>query len=158
MQKPDQKNKILLTVAGEDCSAELGQQIAAEAAAVDAHQLREHLAGELVLTTLAEEKSEEDFLTHQLELFGTRTQLDMNKCSLPDSSGGIARRMLGKLRGLVWKLLRFAFDWITFHQNAVNEQQILTLSHEVRLRRRENAELRRRIEALEKKMGEDAHG
>jgi hypothetical protein len=149
MQADSKNNKLFLTVAGLDCAASLGTEVETEAAGLSAPQLQERLNGELILTALADLNSEEAFLSHQLEYFGTRTQIDLNHCPMPNSDGAFSQRMIGRMRGFAWRLLRFAFDWTAFHQNVINEQQMLTLSHEVRLRRRENAELLRRIKALE---------
>jgi len=149
----DEKNNsddIVLLVAGEERSGGLGQSIRDEAARLGNPALSERLSGELLISELSEIANEEEYLTRQLELLGTRTQLDLNQCELPDSSsGGLPKKLIGKLRGFIWRLIRFAPEWMVYKQNTVNEQLAISMAHEVRLRRRENEELRRRIESLE---------
>ena len=148
-----EEKDMLLMVAGQDRVQDLGRSISAEAQAMDNSALRHQISMEAAVLGLGQVDNESDYLTHQLEAFGMRTQLDLNKCPLPEnSSGGLFRRIVGAVRNFVWRLVRFAFEWTIFHQNVINEQQAITLAHEVRLRRRENDELRKRIELLESKL------
>ncbi len=145
--------KMVLMVAGQDRSGDLGQDIGAEANALDNAGLRERISGESRILDLRSAENENEFVDSQLKIFGVRTQLDLGECELPEkSSAGVVGRIIGAVRGFVWRLLKFAFGWIVFHQNVINEQQAITLAHEVRLRKRENRELLERIELLESRI------
>jgi hypothetical protein len=144
---------MVLTVAGKNRSRDIGRDIAAEAAAFDNAEFRVKTADAAAILELGKVSSEEDYLTLQLEILGQRNQIDLNECTLPEGSNeSLPKRIIGKLRGVLWRLIRFGFEWTLFHQNAITEQQAITLAHEVRLRRRENDELRKRISVLEQRL------
>lgn len=143
---------VVVTVAGKDRSAGLGRSIISEAESLDDPVLQKCLADSAVILELNREKQEDDFAKKYMEVFHPRTQLDLGKCKLPDSSNaGIAQRPIAAVRKIVWRLLRFVFEWVIFKQNVVNEQQVIALEHEIILRKRENEGLRKRIEKLELK-------
>ncbi len=150
--KEQMRDEIFLTVAGRDRSGDLGRDICAAAKALDDPGLQKSFDDGAVITALGSAENENDFIERHLEVFGQRTQLDFGKCRLPATSG-IAGRIIGVVRKFVWRLLRFAFEWMVFRQNVVNEQQAIALEHEVSLRKRENEELLKRVEYLESKIG-----
>jgi len=144
---------MVLMVAGRDRSGDLGQDVEAEANALDNAGVRERILNESRILELRSAENEGDFVDRQLKIFGVRTQLDLGECGMPENSSvGVVGRIIGAVRVFVWRLLRFAFEWIIFHQNVINEQQAITLAHEVRLRKRENKELLKRIELLESRI------
>ena len=145
--------EFLLQVAGKDCSGGWGAEIRAAAVSLRNPALEKMLSDATSLLSLREAGSEEDLLSTQLQVCGARSQVDVADCRLPQTEGrGAAARLLRLPRAFVWRLLKFAFGWLAFKQNAVNEQLVAMLAEEVRLRRRENAELRRRIDELEERM------
>ncbi len=142
--------KMVLTVAGKDRSDDLGRDINAAAKALNNPILQKSIDDGAAVLALGEADTEDDFIDDYLKVFGARTQVDLSRCSLPDgASSGVGGRVVGLVRKFVWRLLRFAFEWNVFHQNVVNEQQAIALAHEVRLRKRENDDLRKRIDELE---------
>jgi len=149
--KEQSSDSMVLMVAGRDRSGDLRRDVCAEEMALVDPALRERMADGGRVLALRESVTENDFIDCQLEVLGVRTQLDLGECELPESSS-VVGRVVGAVRGFVWKLLRFAFEWMLFHQNVINEQQAITLAHEVRLRKRENEDLRKRLDALESKL------
>ncbi len=146
------KQTLWIKVAGKERSHDLGDEISVAAANLQNPDLEGLLADERPIRELLAISDEETFLTRYLEVSGARNQIDLNRCKLPSTSGGITKRTLALVRQLVWRLNKFAFEWLLFHLNVINEQQSISLAHEVRLRRKENAELQARIEALEKRV------
>ncbi len=56
------------------------------------------------------------------------------------------------MKRCLWKLLRYQHDRIVFRQNLINGLFTQALESELLLRRRETAELRARLAALEKQI------
>jgi len=143
-------NKKIM-VAGRE-RGDLPEQIEAAAAAMRNPQLEKMLIDEQPILAVRDAADEEAHLSRQLQIFGARSQTDIADIQLPQPAGGAALRLINIPRAFVWRLLKFAFERFALKQNIINEQQIITLEKEVRLRRRESAELQRRIEVLEKRL------
>ncbi len=141
-----------LTVAGVDRRADLGQEIAAQAAALPGKWVGERLRGESPILDLGEATSEQEFLDRHLKIFGTRTHLGFDDFSFPPGRSFVGR-VVGLFRRLGWRIMRPPHEWVAFQQTAVNIQLYQALELEVRLRKRENAELRERLHALEAAAG-----
>ncbi len=139
---------MLVTVAGQDCTQSLGAEIAAAARNLNAPGIRDRIAGESAILELGTTANESEFLDRHLTLFGNRTQVALADFNLPNSGKGLGR-IAGLIRGVLWRLMRHPHDWTVFHQNTINLQAVRTLELEVRLRRREASELRKRLTALE---------
>jgi hypothetical protein len=150
--KKHSSGKLILTVAGLDRCGDLGRDICANAKALDDPILQKSIDDSDVVLELGKSANENIFMDSYLKCFVDRTQVDLSKCNLPNGAySGVLGRAIGIVRNFVWRLLRFSFEWNVFHQNVVNEQQAIALAHEVRLRKRENDDLRKRINELESK-------
>jgi len=141
-------NEMVLTVAGQDCTAGLGAEIASAAQAIDTPAMRNRISGESEILDLGHLANESDFLDRHLALAGNRTQVSLTTFKLPAAGNGL-RRIAGAIRTVLWRLMRHPHDWTVFHQNAINLQAVRALELEVRLRRREAEQLRERLSALE---------
>lgn len=120
-----------------------------ESRALRDDDLAERIAGESVILDLREAHDESDFMARLLKRFGNRTQIGFERMRRPPAHG-LKGKALEAVRRVLWSLMRGPHDWAAFQQNAVNEQTIRALALEVRLRRREGAALRARLEALER--------
>lgn len=69
---------------------------------------------------------------------------------------GAAGRLMSRLKGVVWKLLRYQHERTAIQQNAVNLQLVLALEAVLAEQRRELAALRERVAALEARTGPGA--
>jgi hypothetical protein len=141
-------NEMVLTVAGQDCTAGLGAEIASAAQAIDNPAMRNRISGESEILALGHLANESDFLDRHLALSGNRTQISLATFKLPEAGTGL-RRIAGAIRTVLWRLMRHPHDWTVFHQNTINLQTLSALELEVRLRRREAEQLRERLSALE---------
>ena len=140
-----------LKIGGNERTNDLARQFAAEAAGLRLPGFERRLSDELSILDLKNAEDEAAFLDKLVEIYGERTQIDLAKCRLPSGSGGAVSKLVGALRSFIWRLLKFAFGWLVFNQNVINEQQVVALAHEVRLRQKENADLRSRIEEIERR-------
>jgi hypothetical protein len=140
-----------LKIGGKERTDDLARRFAAEAAGMNLPGFERLLSDELSILDLRDAEDEAAFLDKLVEIYGERTQIDLEKCRLPSGSGGAVSKLVGALRSFAWRLLKFAFGWLVFNPNVINDQQVTALAHEVRLRQKENAELRSRIEELERR-------
>ena len=141
-------NEMVLTVAGQDCTAGLGAEITSAAHSIDNSEMRDQISGESEILELGHLANESEFLERHLALAGNRTQVSLATFKLPEAGTGL-RRIAGAIRTVLWRLMRHPHDWTLFHQNTINLQAMRALELEVRLRRREAEQLRVRLAALE---------
>jgi len=143
----------VLTVAGVDRSADLGGAIADAAERLPRRAwMARRVADESAILTLGNVTRETEFLQRHLDIFCVRNHLGFGDLAFHPGRrwfGGI----VNALRRLGWRVLRQPHDWLAFQQNALNTQLLTALRHEVRLRQKENADLRERIAALEASAG-----
>lgn len=138
-----------VTVAGVDCSGDLGVAIKQAAAMLTDADLEARISGESVILELCDAADESAYLARLLRIFGGRTQLSFSRMRRP-AGGEWKARILEPVRRVLWSLMRYPHDWVAFQQSAINEQAMKTLALEVQLRVTEAAALRARVEALEK--------
>ena len=146
-------NEMVLTVAGKDCTAGLGAEIASAARGIDHTWMRDRISGESEILDLGHLANESDFLDRHIALFGHRTQVTFTNFKQPAAGNGLGR-IAGAIRNVLWRLMLHPHDWTVFHQNAINLQAVRALELEVRLRRREAEQLRERLSALESRCKE----
>jgi hypothetical protein len=139
----------VLQIGGQDRTADLGHALRGAAEAMCDADLAERIRQEAVVLALGRDASGELFLDRHAELLRSRSAVDASKLTIPETPGP-AGRPVSMLRRVLWKLLRHQQDWITFRQNTINAQLLYALEFEKQARRHEAAELRRRLDALER--------
>jgi hypothetical protein len=147
-ERKDGSGSSRVLVGGQALQATELTELQQAAATLSDADLAERIAGETEILDLCTAPDESAYLERLLQIYGTRTQLDFSRMPVP-SSKGIKGKLLAPLRRLLWGLMRYPHDWTAFQQNAVNEQAIKALSLAVKEQRRENALLRKRVDALE---------
>jgi len=141
-----------IRIDGEERAA-LGAEIAERA-----RRLRESGGGPRFLAPqhsallLREAVSEEEYDRRYARLLQMRCGVDPGDFKVPHRKGA-AGMLAGWVRVLLWKLLRHQHERMAFQQNIINELLAAAVEFERRRRRRETADLRRRIEQLEKTIG-----
>ena len=134
-----------LQVAGKDRSDDLGREIAGAAARPD-HGLARHIAYEMDVLGLRTAPCEEEYLDRHVKILRARNQVD------PSSfAGSVSCGIMDRIRRFLWKLLRYQHDWMSFRQNSINVQLSYELEFEKEDRKKQVAELERRIHELEKR-------
>ncbi len=140
-----------LTVAGLDRSADLGQALrnrAAALAALPPARQPARIPDDLSALDLARAASEDDYLERYLRLARHRDAVGAFDFRIPRKPG-LAGRCLARLRAFLWKLLRYQHDRMAFRQHLVNNQLTTALRLEIEARRKDTADLQRRLAALE---------
>ena len=142
-----------LSVAGQDQSASLGNEIAAEAArlaqvpggigALDpAHSARQ----------LAAATSEADYLQHYLKLLRMRQGVRTSDFYIPRRAGWVGH-FVACIKARLWRLLRYQHYRLTLQQNLINELAAHAVEFQQEAWQQEVADLKRRVAALEQKNG-----
>ena len=141
-----------LTVAGKDRGSDLGQEIAAAAAQLQASGTICALSPEHSALVLKASTDRADYLRRYVALLrlrhGVRTA-DYYVARRPGWTG----QMAAAVKTLLWKLLRYQHDRIAFQQNAVNELAIDALEFQRDELERDLADVKRRLAALERERG-----
>ena len=137
-----------LTVAGKDRSGDLGQQMAAEAARLQATGTVGALSPEHSALVLKAAADRPDYLRRYLELLRLRHGIRTADYYIPRGPG-LRGKVALALKTVLWKLLRYQHDRLAFQQNAVNELAIDALEFQRDETERELADLKRRMAALE---------
>jgi len=141
-----------LNVAGQDRTQTLGPALRQQAeimARGDDHHQPARIAADISALALARAKSDADYLAHLIRLIRHRDAVDTLAFDIPRKPG-LAGRCMQRLKALLWKLLRYQHDRITFRQNLINTQLTSALEFEVAQRQKEMADLKRRVAKLEK--------
>ena len=141
-----------LTVAGEDRSGDLGRQVAAEAARLQATGTVGALSPEHSARMLKAAADRPDYLRRYLELLRLRHGIRTADYYIPRGPGLRGKAALA-LKTVLWKLLRYQHDRMAFQQNAVNELAIDALEFQREELERDLADLKRRMAALERERG-----
>ena len=136
-----------LSVAGKDRTADLGPEIAAEAARLKASASIGTLAPEHTALRLKRSKDLDDYVYHFIELLRMRHGVRTADYYIPRGPG-LRGKVAVAVKTFLWKLLRYQHDRMSFQQNLVNELAIDALEFQPRLGR-ELAELDRRVARLE---------
>ena len=144
----EKKTKMKIIVNGEDRSGSLGRLVEADLSGLEDPEIEQRLSRERPILGLRESRNEAQFQLRHSTLLRSRDCVDTSGFSTPGSRG-----LLGYLsytfRKIMWRLLRYQHDWMSFAQNGVNIQFTHHLEVERRTRERQCAELERRIGRLE---------
>ena len=141
-----------LSVAGKDRSGDLGRQVAADAARLQASGAVGALAPEHSALVLKTATDRADYLRRYLDLLRLRHGVRTADYYVPRRPGW-AGWAAGTVKTLLWKLLRYQHDRIAFQQNAVNELAIDALEFQREESERDLADVKRRLAALERERG-----
>jgi hypothetical protein len=143
-----------IIVAGKDQTEELGPAVRRQAEAMrrgDTNRRPAELPAVISALALRQTASESAYLNELLRLIRYREGVDTLPFHIPVRPGRLGR-LLGRIKGLLWTLLRYQHDRIVFRQNLINSQLTSALEFESQARQREVADLARRVAELEKRI------
>lgn len=137
---------MYLNIAGKDRSADLGATLARQS---QRHQgaLSPWSPRDSALS-LKESQNATDYLERLCRLMRLRYALGTETFPIP-ARPGVAGNLLRKLKGFLWKLLRYQHDRMAFQQNSINELVISSLDFQQAASKRRIDSLEQRIRALE---------
>lgn len=144
-----------ISIAGKDCSADLGPALAAEAARLKASGGIGALSPGHSALTLRESADGDDYVHRFVGLLRLRHGVRTADYYIPRGPG-LRGWLAVAVRTFLWKLLRYQHDRMSFQQNLINELAIDALEFQQGHADREWADLRRRIERLEQARTKDA--
>ena len=136
-----------ISVAGQDRTADLGPEIAAEAARLEASGSIGALSPQHSALVLRESLDRDDYLRRFIGLLQLRHGVRTADYYIPRGPG-LRGKVAVAVKTFLWKLLRYQHDRMSFQQNLVNELAIDALEFQSRPGR-ELAELDRRVARLE---------
>ncbi len=139
---------MTITIAGHD-RPDLADQVRRRADELArGARIPDIVSKEIGAPALAQSDSDAGYQENFIRLLRYRDAVDTLDFEIPRRPGawGLCIR---KLKQVLWKLLRYQHDRITFRQNMINGLFTRALEDELILRRRETAELRARLAALE---------
>jgi hypothetical protein len=137
-----------LEIAGKDRGGDIGRELLEEAGQRTDAALSARIARERPVLDLKSASCTESYQDCQVELMRARNCVDPSGFDTP-AGRGPAGRLRHLFRRLVWRLLRYQYDWLTFEQNTINVQLTYELEFERDLRRKQTSELSARIRRLE---------
>jgi len=146
-----------ITVAGQDCTEELGGEIRRKAASLKKLAGRAappEISVEIGALALQKASSDADYLDHFVRLLRYRDAFDTYDFDIPRKPGPFGAMMAG-IKSFFWKLLRYQHDRIAFRQNLINGLFTSAVEFEMAERKKTDDELDRRLakaEALLKKL------
>ena len=138
-----------IQVAGRDRTADLGPDIAAEAAQLKATRSIAALAPEHSAQVLKNAADGDDYLHRFVGLLRLRHGVRTAEYYIPRRPGWQGRISLA-VKTLLWKLLRYQHDRTAFQQNLINELNSQALERQNAVLTQEIERLRRRVEQFEK--------
>ena len=141
-----------LTVGGRDRTTDLGAVLSTRASQRRQSGLDAAVQEETDVLNLLEADGPEAHLRQQLAALRSRNCVVATLCPAHDRRAALGR-CLGGLRRALWRLLRGQFEWMAYHQNAVNVQLTYALEFENEERRKRIAELEERVKRLEAAAG-----
>lgn len=137
---------LKLQVAGKDRSGDLGREIAGTAAARPDCGLGRQISHEMDVLELRTADGSEEYLDRHVKTLRVRNQVDPSAFEGPGACG-----LMNRVRRFLWRLLRYQHDWVSFRQNSINVQLSYELEFEKEERKKQVAELEKRIRELEKR-------
>lgn len=140
-----------ITIAGKDCTQELGpavQQVAARLKKMEGRSAPPRISPEIGALALHQSQSNSDYLDHFVRLLRYRDAFDTYDFDIPRRPGP-AGAIMAVFKKLLWKLTRYQLDRIAFRQNMINGLFTNAIEFELSEMKRINAGLSRRIEQLE---------
>lgn len=135
-----------LSIAGKDRSADIGASLTRQAAR---HQgaLSPWSPQDSALS-LKDSRNAADYLERFCKLMRLRYALTTETFPIP-ARPGAAGNLLRKLKGFLWKLLRYQHDRMAFQQNSINELVISSIDFQQAAAQRKLDSLEQRIRTLE---------
>lgn len=146
-------SEMLLIMAGEDRSKDLGKELVARTHAHPCPDLQAQIDREPILTHPRAIDSTEPFSQTHLDLLRHRQCVNLDGFTTP-AAPGIKGRLLHRIRLIFWSLLRYQHEWSTRKQNSINTQLTYALQFEQEERKRETDALRNRIDQLEQQLNQ----
>ena len=143
-----------LSVAGQDRTHDLGRELRRQAAAMERGEASHKPKPSLVapdIMPLARAQSEAEYLDRLIGLIRSRNAVDTLDFAIPRKPG-VASLVMTKLKGFLWKLLRYQHDRVAFRQNLINALQGSALEYEIALRQKAVADLDQRLKRLESRL------
>lgn len=144
-----------IMIAGQDRTRDVGESLRRQAGAMQGAPACRKPAcfpEEISALALARAKSDAEYMEELIRLILYRDAVDTFDFTIPRKPG-LAGRLKTGLKAFLWKLLRYQHDRIAFRQNLINGLYSSALEFEVALRRKEAADLKRRVSELEKHSG-----
>lgn len=140
-----------LTIAGKDRSADIGADLSRQAAR---HQgaLSPWSPRDSALS-LKDSRNAADYLERFCKLMRMRYALSTEAFPIP-ARPGTAGNLLRKLKGVLWKLLRYQHDRMAFQQNSINELVISSIDFQQASAQRKLEDLEQRMRTLETELAE----
>jgi hypothetical protein len=148
----ERKDFMKITVAGQDRTELLGGEIAGQAARFRADPRLQPLPPGLDSVALRELESPAAFDLKFLELMRHKAHVDTLPFEIPRKPG-LAGGIMGAMRKALWKLLRYQHDRMAARQNTINSWLISALEHGRAETQAELAQLRERLDRLERGEG-----
>ena len=141
--------KIL--IAGQDCTKELGGEIAQKAAELKKLTGRAappKISAEIGALSLHKAFSDADYLNHFVRLLRHRDAFDTYDFDIPRKPGPFGA-VMAAIKMVLWKLLRYQHDRIAFRQNLINGLFTSAVEFEMAERKKTDDELARRLNKTE---------
>ena len=146
---------MYLGIAGQDRSSAIGADLTHRAAR---HQgALSPWAPEDSALSLRDSLNPDDYLARYVKLLQLRHALSTEPFPIPGKSGA-AGTLLRRVKGFLWKLLRYQHDRMAFQQNAINELAISALDFQRTTSQQAIASLEQRIKILEAKLASHRNG
>jgi len=139
-----------LFIAGTDRSRDLGEDLARSAAH---HKGGRRYAPEHSALSLKEAKNEAEFAERFCRLVRMRHGVSTDDFAIP-TRGGWQGGIAGGIKRLLWKLLRYQHDRITYQQNVLNELLIAAIELQQKLLAQREGELTARLTRFEEELRE----
>jgi hypothetical protein len=140
-----------ITVAGEDRSGDLGSAVLEQAAALRAAGSAGALSPEHSALSLRQASDADEYLNRFIGLIRMRHGVRTTDYYIPRAPG-LRGRVSLSLKTFLWKLLRHQHERIAFQQNLINELEINSAEFQRDRLKQEIAELKRRLDSLEKSL------
>ena len=137
-----------ITVAGQDRSGDLGQAVAAEAARLQATGGIGELSPAHSARNLQAAGDANDYSRRFVELLRMRHGVRTSDYYIPRGPG-LRGKVAVALKSILWKLLRYQHERITYQQNLINELAIDALEFQQNRLDGELADLHLRVKNLE---------
>lgn len=140
-----------ITVAGQDCTRELGGEIRQKAAGLKKLTGRAappEVSVEIGALALHKAVSDADYLNHFVRLLRYRDAFDTYDFDIPRKPGPFGA-VFARIKSVLWKLLRYQHDRIAFRQNLINGLFTSAVEFEMAERKKTDDELVRRLDKLE---------
>ncbi len=142
-----------IIIAGRDRTDGLGRDLRRQAAAMERLEPARQPAripADISALVLARSTSDTDYLEQYLRLIRHREAVGTFDFKIPRKAG-LVGGCLAAFKALLWKLLRYQHDRMTFRQYLINNQLTSALLLEVAARRKDLSDLEQRVAELEKK-------